>query len=412
MDNSLALKLVRLGIFAALGLYLLLFAAAVRMGAVLQPFSDMYDLVARWIQFRDQGGLLAYLIDPHNLHRLAYTRALVGLDMGVLHGSEVAYPVVGVLCLLAAAAILARAAWVGAPETLRLPAAVVAIMLVLSSVNALDAVFPINTPYVHAFALSVAALVVWDNSRWRWLALPLAALAALGNAVALVLWPAFLVAAWGTGERWRTLAKLAAFGVAFIALYATGQRVPAHGAFDLPGSIHYGLVWLGLPWSTRIGGPIIGGVLLILSLLAVATRGGPGSGRLERLAVRLILFSLGAAAMAVLGRSALDPEVPVRYALFLTPLHLGVFFLALPWIARRKPALVFGVLFAVLLAQQAYGVLKVKGAADQVRAALADFAAGRDTPMVKVFVHPEPKHAQAVLEQMRAQTGRNTTFAQ
>jgi hypothetical protein len=283
-------------------------------------------------------------------------------------------------------------------------------MLVLSSANALDVVFPINTPYAHVFVLAVAALIAWDGRR-PWLALPLAMLAALGNAVGLVLWPVLLVGAWTTAP-WRTLARLAAVGVAFIALYAYGQTAPPRGAFDLMASVHYGLVWLGLPWSTRVGGPAIGLVLLLLCLFAIATRGGPAASRLERLAVRLILFSLGTAAMAVLGRSGLEPEVPVRYALFLTPMHLGLFFLALPYIARCRPVPILAVLIAALLAQQAFGVLKVRGAADQVRAALADFAAGRDTPMVKVLVHPEPERARAVLVQMRAQTGRNTTFAQ
>lgn len=404
-------RLARLGIWAALSLHLLLLAAALRMGAVLQPFSDMYDLVARWLQYRQEGGLLAYLLDPHNFHRLAYTRALVALDMGAMHGAETVYVGAALLCLAWAAVILAGAAWTGAPERLRLPAAAVAAMLVLSSVNALDVVFPINTPYLHAFVFAMAALVVWD-SRGPWAALPLAMLAALGNAVALVLWPVLFVSAWASGASWRTLLRLAAVGVAFIGLYAMGQTSPPHPPFDLLASARYGLVWLGLPWSTRLGGPVIGLVLLLISLFLVATRGGPGTPRLERLAIRLILFSLGAAAMAVLGRSELNPEVPVRYALFLAPLHLGLFFIALPWIARARPAPILAALIALLLAQQAYGVLKVAGAAAQVRAALADFAAGRDTPMVRVFVHPNPQRARAILVRMREQTGRNTTFAQ
>ncbi len=400
-----------LGIAVALAAHLLLFAAAVRAGTVLVPFSDMYDLVARWLQYRQDGGLLAYLFDPHNFHRLAYTRALVALDMGAMHGSEVAYLVVGLIALAAAAGLLARAAWTGAPPALRLPAAAVAAMLVLSSVNALDVVFPIDTPYAHAFVFGMAALAVWDG-RWRWAALPLAMLAALGNAVALALWPVLIIAAWRARAGWRTLGAIAAVGALFITLYAAGQTSPPRGAFDLQASLLYGLAWLGLPWSTRLGGPAIGLVLLAISLLAIASRGGPGSPTLERLAIRLILFSLGAAAMAVLGRSGFEPEIPVRYALFLTPMHLGLFFLALPWLAKRRSAPVLAALIAALLAQQAYGVLKVAGAAAQVCAALADFAAGRDTPMVKVFVHPDPQRARAILVEMRAQTGRNTPFAQ
>jgi hypothetical protein len=394
-----------LAVLAAVILHLGLFAAAVGRGTVVQPFSDMFDLVSRWLQHRERGGLLAYLLDPHNFHRLAYTRALVALDMGVLHGSGWVFVAVAALCLLAGAALTASQVWRQVSPPLRLPAAAVAAMLVLSTVNALDVVFPIDTPYAEAFVLSLAAMIA-SGDRRPWVAPLLAMLAAFANAIALVLWPVLIFSAWRTRAGARTLAILFAVGAVFIGLYAWGQTDPPSPPTSILKRLHYALVWLGLPWSTRLGGPLIGLVLLLVSLRLLATRGGPKASRLEQLSSRLILFSLGGAAMAALGRAGFEPEVPMRYALFLTPLHLGLFCMALPLLQRRGTAPVLAALIGLLLLQQAFGAIKLVAVADQIRQALADFAAGRDTPMVKVFVHPDPNRARAVLARMEAETGR------
>jgi hypothetical protein len=388
----------------ALSMQVGLFGLTVGMATVAEPFSDMFDLIARWLQYRHDGGPLAYVLDPHNFHRLAYTRALVLFDQGVMGGSGAVFAPVAALCLGVAAGLLAWRAWTWAPSGLRVPAAALAAMLVLTTVNALDVVFPIDTPYAHAFLFSVAAMALWDAER-PWASLVLAVLAAFGNAVALALWPVLAVAAF-RAQAWRSLCVIAGVGAGFVSLYALGQVRPPQ-PFDLLAAAHYGLVWLGLPWSTRLGGPLIGLVLAPLSIFLVLKRGGVDAPPLETLACRLILFSLGACAMAVLGRSGLEPDVPMRYALFLTPLHLGLFFLALPWLARRPAgATILLGLFALVLAQQAYGTFKVRAVANQIRAALADFHRGNDTPMVRVFVHPDPDRARRIEAELGALPGR------
>ena len=106
MDKTAKARGFRLTLFAALGVHILLFAAALAVGTVAEPFSDMFDLQDRWLQYRTGGGLLAYLLDPHNLHRLAYTRALVMADLSAFHGSGLVFVAVAAACLTGAAALL------------------------------------------------------------------------------------------------------------------------------------------------------------------------------------------------------------------------------------------------------------------------------------------------------------------
>jgi hypothetical protein len=108
------------------------------------------------------------------------------------------------------------------------------------------------------------------------------------------------------------------------------------------------------------------------------------------------MFSLATAAFAVLGRTGSQwlGIWPVRYALFLVPLHAGLFCLMLPWLKRRwagrgarrviqAAALAFG---AVMLVQQ---IAAGQAGARESRtwnADIADFmASGREPPNPKVL---------------------------
>src|SRR5206468_9533152 len=112
----------------------------------------------------------------------------------------------------------------------------------------------------------------------------------------------------------------------------------------------------------------IGGALLAAAAAGIILlKGGPKATPSERIACGLMLFTLGAAAMAGLGRSGYeDPyNVPLRYSLLVAPLHVGLAMLAAPylgvfWRERRRLAqpLVLAVLVLVF-AQNAVIAVKV-----------------------------------------------------
>lgn len=400
-------------VLAALAVHLALFAWSLQATAVLRPFSDMFDLVLRWLQFREDGDLLGYLLGPHNYHRLVWTRLLIDADMRWLHGGEGVFLAAGTLSLLAAPLILCRPIWRGAPEGLRLPAVALAAMLILSTANTMDASIPIYTPYAEALALSLACLVLAEG-RWRPAAWLFAILAALANSAALVLWPAMIFSDGRRGERgWAAAALL--LGAVFVGLYLFGQTPIGHEAhgLQLVKAGHYLLAFLGLPW-TRVSGALgvaIGLGVLVASAPVLLFKGGPGAGPLERLAIRLVLFSLGAAGMAAVGRLNVDDavDVPLRYALFMAPLQIGFVLLALPYLARireRRPSLVRAgllALFAGLLVQQAAVGWITARIVDRMRGVIAAFEAEAPrTPEMTVFVHPDLDHAYAVRRRMIA----------
>src|SRR5690606_3969779 len=96
----------------------------------------------------------------------------------------------GVLCLAAAAVLLARQAQAAGKE-LGLAAGGLAAMLTLMPGSVLDAAIHINGSYVHGLVFAVASIVLAQGRSWpaRTGALAAAMAAAFGNAVGLALWP-------------------------------------------------------------------------------------------------------------------------------------------------------------------------------------------------------------------------------
>jgi hypothetical protein len=142
----------------------------------------------------------------------------------------------------------------------------------------------------------------------------------------------------------------------------------------------------------------------------VLFRGGPDAPRGERLASRLILYSLGAALMAALGRTGLDEpsNVPVRYQAQLVPLHAGFVIFAAPYAARvwrARPRLTEAAAVAaagLMLAQQAVMGASLIRISDAQRQVMADFRAGRTSPEMLSRVHPNLEHARAMHARMDA----------
>lgn len=405
------------GLLLVLSLYLAVFAYAAARATVLAPYADMFDWIARYYRLQADGDWGAYLLAPHNYHRLVVTLGVLVADIRLFGGQGYLFVAVGLACLLGAAALLAREAVAAAPTGLKRAAGAMALMLALTTVNAFDAVTAINTTYVHGLVFSVAAIVLAEpgqggapNIRARFLGLACVVLAAFGNAVGLVALPVLALAAARRGE-WRWLAVVLAAGAVIIGLYALGQPALSggeRGLGDLWRAAHLTLSYLDLPWSAAAtaAGWLIGLVFAAASALALVFRGGREASRAERVAVMLILFSLGTAAMVALGRAqaSAPSEAPVRYSVLLLPMHVGLLILALPTLARLgagRAGLGAVAAAGLLLAQQLLSLSPVLDASARVRQAKADFAAGQRRPEMLQIIHPDLAAAEEISARMR-----------
>lgn len=387
---------------------------------VLTPFSDEFDWIFRWYQYRGDHRWAAYLLAPHNLNRLVWTRMLLDLDMSMLGGTNLPLVVSGAAALLVTAALLAFQAYRGTPEPVRLPAAALAVMITLMAGNVMDASLPINVTYTHCVVFAVLALILSETSPqnlfgWRGgAALGCAMASAFGSGAGLALWP---VLAWGALRRrdWRWLATVLVVGATFAGLYVSGQgghldqdAMPALGHPQR--ALAFALSYVSLPWSRlALHAAWAAGAVFALLALGLALAVGRDAAPAERFAAAGILFGLATAALAAMGRSGLEDaaRLPVRYGLLLAPLHVGFLILALRrserfW--RARPRFAEGsalALMLVLLVQDAgMGVMGVR-TSDGIRRMIVAYEAGDRTPTVVLIVHPVPAFAQAVTAMLR-----------
>jgi hypothetical protein len=410
---------LRRGVSLLLAAYLGLTFYLVWRTAVLAPFSDEFTWVERWYQLKADHRWADYLLAPHNVSRPLWTRAALALDMGALGGGNTPLILSGVASLAVMATVLGREAVRAAPHPVKSVAGGLAVMLTLMAGNVLDASVPVYVTYTHAAVFAVLAIVLSEGSPGRGLgwrragAVACAVASAFGSGAGLALWP---VMAWGALRRrdWSWLAAVLALGAAFIGLYLSGQGHAPDGAWAIGESKSaaiLGLSFLALPW-TRAAPHFawIGGGLIALSAIAmILLKGGAKATPSERVACGLMLFTLGAAAMAALGRSGMeDPhDVPLRYGLLAAPMHAGVVMLAAPLLAglwrddRRLLAQCLSLaLLTSVFAQDAAFAAKAIAASDTIRAAIADFHAGARTPLIRTLVHPDPAHAEAISDRL------------
>jgi hypothetical protein len=388
--------------------------------AILQPYSDQLDWLSRYEVFRQDGDLARYLLTPHNLHRLVSTFLVQMLDLR-LGACNVVVIGVAAACLLAIAVVLAREAARTAPAGLALGAGVVAAMLCLGPGALLDAATPIDSSYLHSLLFVVLAIVLAEPAAGRraspprrTAALLCAVAAGYGLATGLAVWPVLVFSAWRGGQSRSWIATLVIVAVLAVALYAYGQAIGRHWG---PSWSHGGPLaaaslavhFLGLPWTRAAARPgaLIGIVVLTGGLAAVVTQSHARAGRGARIGAALILFSLGAAAMAALGRSSGHPaDVPLRYAIFLLPAHVGFLLVALPLVrrsARLRGEALLAAAAGLLLIQQAAMGLALVHASDANREAIAAFQAGDRRPSINAVVHPDPVSAAAIYARLKAQ---------
>ena len=419
--------------------YVALFAYYLHRTVIVQPYWDMYSHVLRYLQFREDGALLAYLWEPHVQHRHVWMRLLTAFDIEVFGG--VAYPIIAAsaACLVGAAWLLWRETQAIAPPGLRRATGAFVVMLVLTTVGAVDSATPINAIYPQALFFLVLALVLFDGDKEatgrrriharRATALLAACGAAFANAAALAVWPILIWMAWRVraGRVWMT--ALVAAAVAFIALYLYGLPLDpprSAGASEAAGGsiprllrmADYLVAYLGLPWTRAAAlssvGRLVGVALLAAGAWAVLRHAPmrPLDGRMNRIAVALVLFSLMSALLAAVGRVDVDPEVrvPVRYSVFLTPLHVGLLWLACPFLERQwsipgRRAAVQPLMIAaglVLLAQQAASGQAAVATTDAMRDTIERFIAGETEPGMATVVFDDLEQARRSWERISA----------
>lgn len=390
---------------------------------ILAPFSDMLDWVARYLDFRANHDVGAYLLAPHVSHHLVLTFLILWADASLFEAHGWLFVIVGLSLLVLTAALLGVAAGGSVESDLRWVMGGAAAGLVLLPPGIHDATLQIYTVYIEALVLSVAAILLASPSGDTppspvrlGLALACAAAAAFGNGVALAVWPVLALSAW---RRNRMLGQiLLAAGVLFGLAYFGGQGggatagVPLSGGGVLAALLTF-LNYMGLPWTRAVSslGWLIGLALTALSGWAILRRGGVEAARAERVAVQLIQFSLITAVMAAIGRSGAEAprDIPLRYAVLLTPLHVGLLMLAAPglqlrWVRRPRTAQALLATAAILMvAHQAGAGAFVVRTSDIIRARVAAFQVGDRSAPVLATVYPDADKAAALLSRMRAQ---------
>jgi hypothetical protein len=404
--------------------------------AITSPISDMFTYIADYLRFRaGLVGLLDYLWQPHGEHRLVWIRLLTWADVELFHTRGIPFMAAATASIGATALLVWNALRCAEPK-LGAPLALLAPMLVLTSANVVDWSVPINTTYPITVFFVVSSIVLFAGAGEldgraalrRTAALLAAMCAGLATAAGLLVWPILIWIAWRKRVgRW--LLILIAAGAIYAMLYV--YRLPAYGlapalamdaaSFVSPEHVSklldYFVAFLGLPFTRNpalaLAGRVIGLALLLagLSAVAVATFSNRLRTPLDRIAIGMIMLALGSAALAAVGRGDLVSEVPVRYAMFTTALHVGLLCLVLPRCARRfatpegrvlqnSVAFVFA---AVLLTQQ----ILVGGVAAQTAVVIARdadcFAAGVYQRPLSNVVSRAPEAAAEVLAALRRQ---------
>ena len=126
----------------------------------------------------------------------------------------------------------------------------------------------------------------------------------------------------------------------------------------------------------------------------------------------IVFYALASAALAVLGRVDVDEEVkvPVRYSVFVAPLHVALLWMIVPWLDRQWPmrtrrrlleAGMFGCALMVLVQQVVAGQAAVMRTRVMV-SEIERFVAGeRDADMTKI-IYPDLDQAQHAVDVIRS----------
>jgi hypothetical protein len=414
---------------AGLALYVGLFLATTAGAFVRAPFGDMFDMLTVEFGAQARGDPGLYLWQTHNGHHVVWMRTLTALDVRVFHGRSLVFAAAALAGILAATTLIARELWRGAPDR-RLAAPLVAIapIALLTTLNAVDVSLPVNSNYPVALAFAVGALILVEAggaglaTTLGVTALIVAATLAISVGLAaapVVMWSALVRRKRG----WLPLLWVILPVLAVAVLLSPGivvESAPASGSpIERAGRIGlYFLTFCGLPWSAssakmplspalqpmaELVGPLLG---LVVAALGAWLAARPGETRLGRVCRNLILLSLTAAAMAALGRVDVSTQlqVPLRYALLMAPLHVGVavlLLLRLPTPSERALRVAAAGVVTLALAHQVAGGVLILRYSAQLRHAIAAFEAGDRSPATAQYVYPNLAQAERITAEMR-----------
>jgi len=411
---------------AFISLYILLFVIAVLLAFVRQPFGDMFDWLALDFLAQDSADPGFFLWTPHNGHHLVWTRLLTAIDVRLLHGQSWPFVVAAAACLLAPFLLLRSAIKTGiATNPFAKSLALVIPLALLVSVNSIDVAIHVNCQYTFVIFFVIAAICICERDPLTYrdqLAVILLLVGAFfGSNIGLALVPVILISVWRRqGGRQRPFAFSATVLIIALFMILSGGVMAISSTsdgellyIDMVRRMLYFLNFCGLPWSassprhlpfpgmvslmSQAVGPLVGALMVGLSLNALRQRTvqTSDSAKLERVAHSLILFVLTVAAMAAIGRANVLEElsIPVRYALLVAPLHIGL----LICFALRTNMFNAGhrvnskyllILGALLIVQQLAGVAIIFKYSRHLDSSLAEFAAGDRSPDVMKFVYP------------------------
>jgi hypothetical protein len=330
----------------------LVFLVVISQTVMLTPFSGVVAWIDQYAAFKQHGGFVHYLFVPHNEHRMVTIRLLTAVDVDVLYSHGIAFiiaaigAVVGIVALVVGE--LRRSGELG-------PGIPAAVALVLTIPTAMDWSVPANSLYpitLFFVFLSVTMLASRRGSS----SIASGLVASLTNAAGIMVWFAALGFAAAARLRWPWFVMIvgaALVGVGALA-FNIGQpsKIAAHSIIE---GIRYWPQFVGLPWTRFPALQVpaeVTGVGLVAAALAFCARARTGD-RLEAIAVAFVTFSIGVSILASIGRSGMGELFPpVRYAIFMMPLHLALLFFVVQ--RRRLSEPIAATILGVLLLQQLF----------------------------------------------------------
>ena len=311
-----------------------------------------------------------------NYHRVPVPALIWGINVRLFAGHNLPTGLLGLACLVAIAAVLARrvpsaaapadptaAGGTGCapPEARLLPAAITAILVLqpIAGHNLAKSFSGVHTFLAVLFAVTAMAVLEHRAAPERgpiWPLFPLAVLGPLTFSSELAAWPALVAGALALRLRRRDLALVLAAAAVAVAAYLTGRPVAPPATLEEPGLVlRYLAVFLGAPLAGDPAGARLPGWLLLAagaaaSAAAIARRGG---GRLPAFWLMVQLYAAGNGLLAALGRAATFGEsggFSVRYGIYPALFLLATAAQAIGAARRRRRGAAWLVAAAVALA--------------------------------------------------------------
>ena len=358
-----------------------------------------------------------------------FTRILVALDLRWFDWVGPCFIAFGALLVVGMAATIGREIANSSLPTSWKRAAIPISTLLVAPANIVVLVsWPNISGELHTCAFAMFSLALLDGSgeqrrcaNYRRVAAILAACcAAFGVSAGLMIWPVLLWSAWRSRLSWAWIAAVFVAGVLFIGAYT--WHLPAHaapGVLTLPGLVEgfdYTIRFLGLPWA-RLPlllwpGRLIGFGMLCLGAFAVlrASFSDRPVSRLQRVGLGLMLFTLLVAISAPLARLNLETgvEVPIRYGMFVVPLHAGLLLWSLEYLHKYQAALqrivapwMIVATCVIWLAQQVAVGQYATTTVNHFNGVWSRFIAGEWTPDMLDYIYPNRDIAEAHLAYLR-----------